>query len=111
MIPATKEVIETKQHFIKQHSHFVLKNSPLSNSTVKRRIDEMPDDGQNRLVLEIRNRKLSLQLDQSTFGSPDLLMVYLRYYSRSQKGIIDKFFFARYLEADAKGETILHVVQ
>lgn len=35
----------------------------------------------------------------------------MRYYSQSQKDISDEFLFAKYLRADAKGETILQCVQ
>ena len=77
---------------------------------MQRRIDEMASDVQNTLVSKIRNSKLSLQLDESSFGNSNLLMAYLRYYSRSQKDIIDEFLFAEYLTADAKGETILQCV-
>lgn len=108
IIPAIKEVIET---VMKKDSHTVLKNLPLSNNTVQRRIDEMADDVEKTLASELRDSKLSLQLDESTFGSSNLLMAYVRYYSQSQKNIIDEFLFANYLTGDAKGETILQCVQ
>lgn len=60
---------------------------------------------------ELRDSKLSLQLDEFTFGSSNLLMAYARYYSQSQKDIIDEFLFANYLSGDAKGETVLKCVQ
>ncbi|KAK4319477.1 hypothetical protein Pmani_009580 [Petrolisthes manimaculis] len=46
IIPAIK-VIET---VMKKDSHSVLKNLPLSNSTVQRRIDEMADDVEKNLI-------------------------------------------------------------
>jgi len=41
IIPAIEEVIET---VMQQDPHSFLKNLPLSNSTVRRRIDEMAND-------------------------------------------------------------------
>ena len=84
---------------------------PLSNSTVQRRIDELTDDVDKILASELEDSKLSLQLDESTFVSSNLLMAYVRYYSQSQKDIIDEILFAKHLTADAKGETILQCVQ
>ena len=63
------------------------------------------------LVSEIQKGKLSLQLDESTFGSSNLLMAYLRYCSLSQTNIIKEFLFAKYLTADANDETILQCVE
>ena len=71
----------------------------------------MADDVEKTLASELRDSKLSLQLDESTFGSSNLLMAYVRYYSQSQKDIMDEFLFVKYLMGDAKGETILQCVQ
>ncbi|XP_066946097.1 protein FAM200C-like [Macrobrachium rosenbergii] len=65
----------------------------------------MANDVEKTLVSELRDSKLSLQVDESTLGSSNLLMAYLRYYSQSEKDIIDEFLFAKYLTADAKVAT------
>ena len=96
---------------MKKHFYFVLKIFSLYNGTVQRRIDKMADDVEKTLTSEFQDCKLSLQLDESTVGSCNLLMAYVRYYSQSQKNIIDDFLFAKYLTADAKGETIFQCVQ
>ncbi|XP_076040808.1 protein FAM200C-like [Oratosquilla oratoria] len=66
----------------------------------------MANDVQKILTSELQCRKFSLQLDESTFGSKNLLVAYVRYYSQSRKCIIDEFLFAKYLATDSKGETI-----
>lgn len=107
IIPAIKEVTET---VMKKDSHHVLKNLALNNSTVQQRTDEMADV-EKTLVSQLRDSMLSLQLDEFTFGSSNLLMAYARYYTQSQKDIIDGFLFANYHTGNAKGETILKCVQ
>ena len=103
IVPAIKEVIETVMN---KDSSSVLKCLPLSANTVKRRIDEMAEDVEKNLISELQHCKFSIQLDESTFGSENLLMAYVRYFSKLQKCIIDEFLFAKYLKTDAKGKTI-----
>ena len=103
IIPAIKDVIE---NVMKKDSQTVLKCIKLSANTVQRRIDEMADDWKKTLASELQHCKFSIQLDESTFGSSNLLMVYVRYNSPSLKCIINKFLFGKYLKGDAKSETI-----
>ena len=56
---------------------------------------------------ELQHSKFSIQLDESTFSSSNILMAYVRYNGMSIKCIIDEFLFAKYFRADSKGETIL----
>lgn len=81
---------------MKKDSQSVLKNLPLSISTVQRRIDEMVDDVGKILVSELQDSKLYLQLNESTFGSKNLFMDSVKNYSQSQKYIINKFLFGKY---------------
>ncbi|XP_023226163.1 SCAN domain-containing protein 3-like [Centruroides sculpturatus] len=103
VVPAIKDVIE---NVMKKDSVDVLKCLPLSASSVKRRIDEMAENVENIVVSELKNCKFSIQLDESVFGVSSLLMVYVRYFSKSKCQIIDEFLFAKYLECDGKVLTI-----
>ena len=49
----------------------------------------MTDDVGKILTSELEDSKLSLQLDEWTFVNCNLVMAYVRYYSQSQKDIID----------------------
>ena len=58
-----------------------IKSIPLSNDTVKRRIDVMAVDCENQLIQEVRNsRYFAIQLDESTTVSSEaLLLVFVRF--------------------------------
>ena len=66
----------------------------------------MADDVKKTLTSELQHCKFSIQLDESTFGSSNVLMAYVRYNSPSLKCIADEFLFGKYLKGDAKGNTI-----
>ena len=58
---------------------------PLSNSSVQRRIDEMATDVEAQLTDKLRDRKFSVQLDESTVsGSQTLLLAYVRYIDKGE---------------------------
>ena len=53
---------------------------PLSNDTVRRRIDEMASDVESQLVTKLRVSNFSVQLDESTVRDSEvLLLAYVRY--------------------------------
>jgi len=62
---------------------------------------------ENTWISGFQRCKFSIQLDESNFGSSNLLMAYVRYNSPSLRSVIDGFLFAKSLQGDAKGETIV----
>ena len=53
---------------------------PLSNDSVRRRIEEMASDVEQQLVIKLREKKFTVQLDESTVrNSEALLMAYVRF--------------------------------
>lgn len=52
---------------------------PLSDSTVKDRIDKLVGDGQNHLHEKLRNVPFSIQLDETTVSDESMLIVYVQY--------------------------------
>ena len=91
---------------MKKDSQQVIKCLSLSANTVQRRIKEMAIDVEKTMITELQNAKFAIQLDESTFGTANLLMAYVRFYSPSLNDTVDEFLFAKYLETDSKGETI-----
>jgi len=104
IVPAIKDAVE---NVLKKDSQDVLKCLPLSATTVQRRI--MADDVENTLTSELQRPKFSIQLDESTFGSWNLLMTFVRNNGPSLKCVADEFQFANYRKGDATGETIFDV--
>lgn len=57
-----------------------VKEMPLSNSTVSKRIDEMATDVETQLIEKLRARKFSIQMDETTLRDSEVvLMAYVRY--------------------------------
>ena len=70
---------------------------PLSNDSVRRRIDEMADNVQEQLVDKLRQNKFSLALDESTVRDSDaLLLAYVRLIWNSQ--FMEEMLFCESLE-------------
>ena len=78
IIPAVTEVLKSVLHY-KKHQD-IIAAIPLSNNTVQRRIDKMTQDVEAKLCFDVKTNKFSLQLDDSTLPSNDLLLLaYVRY--------------------------------
>ncbi|XP_066938665.1 zinc finger BED domain-containing protein 5-like [Macrobrachium rosenbergii] len=108
IVPSVKEVIDTVMN---NDSSSVLKCLSLSSNAVRQCINEMAADVEKSLISELQNSRFSIQLDESTFRGENILTAYVRYFSQLQKCIIDEFLFTKYLEADAKGETIFRCLE
>ncbi|OAF68816.1 hypothetical protein A3Q56_03432 [Intoshia linei] len=107
ILPALKEV----PNVMKQNSDQVLKHFTLSSSTVKRRMDQTADNVEKILINELKSFKFSFQLDESIFRCENILMSYVRYFSKSKQQIIDKFLLAKYLTSDSRGITIFNTAE
>ena len=78
---------------------------------MSRRIIEMSNDVEKSLGSELQHSKFSIQLDESTFGSSNILMAYVRYNSLSLECIIHEFLFAKYLTAVSRDDAILRCLE
>ncbi|KAL0838626.1 hypothetical protein ABMA28_016710 [Loxostege sticticalis] len=106
ILPAVEEVLKTVLH---KSPFDVLKRIPLSNNTVQRRIDEMSSDIESILCNHLQKTQFSIQLDESTLpGNEALLLAYVRFIMEEE--IHEELLFARTLETDTKGESILNVL-
>lgn len=62
-----------------------LKAMPLSNNTVRRKIDEMSNDIENQLIDKLKTRHFSIQMDESTSkDSEAVLLAYVRFIDAGQ---------------------------
>ena len=74
----------------------VLKALPLSNESIRRRVDEMSSDVESHLVKKSKTNKFSIQLDESTVSdNRAILIAYARFIDDSYK-LCKEMLFAKY---------------
>ena len=85
-----------------------IKSIPLSNDTVKRRIDVMAVDCENQLIQEVRNSPyFAIQLDESTtVASEALLLVFVRYLNTNDNSLRSDLLHYVNLSTTTRGEDI-----
>ncbi|KAH1009084.1 hypothetical protein HUJ04_001502 [Dendroctonus ponderosae] len=106
ILPAIEEVLKTVLH---ETVFDVLKRIPLSNNTIKRRIDEMSSDIENFLCNYLQTTHFSIQLDESTLpGNEALLLAYVRFVMDEE--IHKELLFAKTLKSCTKGESVFNVL-
>ncbi|XP_050528101.1 SCAN domain-containing protein 3-like [Daktulosphaira vitifoliae] len=109
ILPALKEIIDTMQG--EGTSNKVIKSISLSNDTVSKKIDEMADDIENKLINYLRENNFSLQIDESTVSdNKAILLAYVRFINEC-KEIVEKVLFATSLIIDTKGSSIFQAVE
>ena len=68
-----------------------MKDIPLSNDTVERRISDMAEDTETQLIEKIKKSKLfALQLDESTdIQNSSILLTYVRYIDHDESDVME----------------------
>ena len=78
---------------------------PLSNNTVRRRIDDIADDLEVQLVTILRTTKFSLALDESTVRDNEvLLLAYTRFQHNNE--FVEEMPFCKSLKTTTTGWTL-----
>ena len=83
---------------------------PLSNDTIKRRIQEISEDALQQIIASVkRSGKFSLQLDETTdIGNDAQLMVFVQYLDKNN--YMEQFLFCPPLAKNTTGEQIFKKV-
>ena len=85
---------------LQQDSVNVLKALPLSNDSIRRRIDEILSDVESQLIEKLKTSKFSIQLDKSAVrDNRAILMAYVRFIDDSCK-LCEEILFAKLLKID-----------
>jgi hypothetical protein len=78
---------------------------PLSNTTVRRRIDEMSESVENQLISRLKSRSFCLKIDETTdISKCAQLLAYIRYVYESE--MEEKLLFCHELETYTTSEAI-----
>ena len=105
--PAVNEIVET---VLQQNASSILRAVPLSKDTVQRRFDEMSSDVLKQLVEILSISKHSLQIDESTFGDNEsLLLGYVRFIHNMQAQ--EEMIYGISLAADTRATTVFNAVE
>ena len=104
---AVKEVIKTVLH---KSPEQVIKSIPLSDNSVRRRVDKIAENVEETLSKMLMTTEFSLQLDESTLpGNESLLLAYIRFIKGGS--LCQELLFAHLLETDTKGESVYRAVE
>ena len=102
LVPAVKKIIST---VMEKDPAPVLQAIPLSDTTVKRRIDEMGANIEEQLCEVLQKTFFSIQLDETTTSDNNaLLMAYARYIDNGK--VMEELLFCKCLQTNATGQTI-----
>ncbi|GCC24501.1 hypothetical protein chiPu_0002902 [Chiloscyllium punctatum] len=105
--PAIAEVLSTVLH---QEPSMTIKRIPLSNNSMRRRIDEMASNVEDKLCFLLILKEIVLQIYGSTIcRNQALLLRYVRFIDKNE--IREELLFALDLPTDTKGKTIFDCVK
>ncbi|KAI6651234.1 Transposon-derived Buster3 transposase-like protein-like [Oopsacas minuta] len=82
---------------------------PLPNDTVKRRISEISQKLEDKLVRLIKDIPICIQLDESTFGAESTLIVCMRFIDNDY--INEELLFVDYFKGRCTGQDIFKMVR
>lgn len=107
LLPAARDMV---QAVLGEKSAKEIQKVPLSNNTVKRRIDDMSSNIEETLALQLQEcTYFALQIDESTdVTNMAQLLVFVRYDYHEE--IKEEFLFCKPLESNTKAENIFSVI-
>ena len=88
-----------------------LKDVPLSNNTICRRIKDMGVDITDQLICKLKDNEFVTQLDEATFGGHDAYLIcYVRYLFQAEKRIVADLLFCKPIELRCRGLDMFHII-
>ena len=88
-----------------------LKDVPLSNNTICRRIEDMGVDITDQLICRLKDNEFAIQLDEATFGGDDAYLIcYVRYLFQAEKRIVEDLLFCKPIELRCRGVDMFHII-
>ena len=107
ILPAVSEVLRTVLH---EPPEQVIKSIPLSNNTVKRRVDEMSDNIEEQLCMILKTTEFILQLDESTLPDKKSLLNLAYVCFVKDENLMEEFLFAKELETHTTSESVFQLI-
>ncbi|KAI6649020.1 Transposase [Oopsacas minuta] len=104
-----QKMLACAKHVLGSAAAEKLDKIPLSNDTVKRRINEISQNLEDKLVRLIKGTPISIQLDESTFGAESTLIVCMRFIDNDC--IKEELLFVDYFECRCTGQDIFKMVR
>ena len=105
MLPAALDLVST---MIAESVAQKLKDVPLSNNTICRRIEKISDDINDQVIAKLRGNKFSLQLDEATTSTSDkdaYLICYVRFIDNDDN-IVEDLLFCKLILTNCKAHDI-----
>ena len=88
-----------------------LKDVPLSNNTICRRVEDMGVDISDQLICRLKDNEFAIQLHEATFGGRDAYLIcYVRYLFQAEKRIVEDILFCKPLELRCRGVDMFHII-
>ncbi|XP_071399292.1 SCAN domain-containing protein 3-like [Centroberyx affinis] len=106
LLPAAVDLCEV---MVGKDAAAKLRSVPLSNDTIRRRIEDMSNDIKSQLLERLRVSKFAVQLDESTDVSGSAQLIALVRYPWEGR-IQEDFLFCQELTGRATGEEIFNVI-
>ena len=108
LLPVVDKVLRTVVY--RSSPHAITKSIPISDNTVRRRIDEMAEDIKESLCDILKKQRFGLQLDESMLpGNEALLLGYVRFIKDNE--VMQELLFAKESETDTRGASIFTAVE
>ena len=108
ILPAATDLVSI---MVGENAAKKLKDVPLSNNTICRRIEDMEVDISDQLICRLKDNEFAIQLDEATFGGHDAYLIrYMRYLFQAEKRVVEDILFCKLLELHCRGIDMFHII-
>ena len=108
ILPAATDLVSI---MVGENAAKKLKDVPLSNNTMCRRIKDMGVHIIDQLICRLKDNEFAIQLDEATFGGHDAYLIcYVRSLLQAEKRIVVDILFCKPLKLRCQGIDIFHII-